>query len=178
MGKRKAASPKIDPQPTETKSTTISLLPTHKPDIWYRLHALLYDFSNLASDSSSQKRLQCTTHELYLSEEEATVLRTALVAKAVTPASAPTATSSIEQQTVEDSVRSRLFTFFDKRKASGDARPCGPHDMLPVYSSVCGISRHTLKGSKFQSRLKRSGLGDRKKAESVGPDHSHRNGKK
>ena len=38
--------------------------------------------------------------------------------------------------TVEEVIQTRLSNFFNKRKASGDARPCGPHDMLPIYLSV------------------------------------------
>ena len=62
--------------------------------------------------------------------------------------------------TVEEVIQSRLSNFFVKGKASGDARPCGPHDMLPIYLSVFGVGKEGLKDEHFLSRLRRSGLGD------------------
>ncbi|KAI2631570.1 putative C6 transcription factor [Hypomontagnella submonticulosa] len=61
-------------------------------------------------------------------------------------------------QTVEEAIHTRLENFFQKRKASGDMRPCGPHDMAPVYESVFGISPTELNDERFQSRLRRQGL--------------------
>ena len=60
--------------------------------------------------------------------------------------------------TIETAIKSRLQTFFEKRRASGDARPCGPHDMGPIYLAVFSITRGGLKDKKFLSRLKRNGL--------------------
>ena len=60
--------------------------------------------------------------------------------------------------TVEEGIKGRLENFFEKRRASGDARPCGPHDMGPIYLAVFSITRGGLKDKKFLSRLKRNGL--------------------
>jgi hypothetical protein len=60
--------------------------------------------------------------------------------------------------TVEDAIRGCLENFFEKRRASGDARPCGPHDMSPIYLAVFGISKAELKDEKFLSRLRRARL--------------------
>ena len=60
--------------------------------------------------------------------------------------------------TIEEAIKTRLSTFFDKRRASGDARPCGPHDMGPIYLAVFGIGKGELKDEKFLSRLRRAGL--------------------
>jgi hypothetical protein len=60
--------------------------------------------------------------------------------------------------TVEDAIKGCLENFFEKRRASGDARPCGPHDMGPIYLAVFGISKAELKDEKFLSRLRRAGL--------------------
>jgi hypothetical protein len=69
--------------------------------------------------------------------------------------------------TIEDAIKGGLENFFEKRRASGDARPCGPHDMGPIYLAVFGISKDELKKEKFLSRLKRAGL-PRLDAERVG----------
>lgn len=61
--------------------------------------------------------------------------------------------------TIEEAITSCLKNFFAKRRASGDARPCGPHDMGPVYKTVFGITTAELKDEKFLSRLRRTGLG-------------------
>jgi hypothetical protein len=69
-------------------------------------------------------------------------------------------TRSITTTTVEKSIQSHLSSFLDKRKASGDSRPCGPRDLGPIYRSVFGISQTELLDEKFLTRLRRSELGD------------------
>lgn len=64
-----------------------------------------------------------------------------------------------DQTVVEDTIHSRLANFFEKRRASGDARPCGPYDMGPVYKTGFGISTSDLQDERFLGRLKRQGLG-------------------
>jgi hypothetical protein len=61
--------------------------------------------------------------------------------------------------TIEEATTSCLQNFFAKRRASGDARPCGPHDMGPIYKAVFGITTEELKDEKFLGRLRRTGLG-------------------
>ena len=62
---------------------------------------------------------------------------------------------------MEEAIHGAFENFAGKRKASGDARPCGPHGLLPVYCDVFGVSKDELKGEKFLSRLRRSGIGAR-----------------
>lgn len=61
--------------------------------------------------------------------------------------------------TVEQAISTDLENFFEKRRASGDCRPCGPHDMVPVYLSRFGIEKAEIEDEKFVSRVRRSGLG-------------------
>lgn len=61
--------------------------------------------------------------------------------------------------TIQEAITSCLQNFFAKRRASGDARPCGPHDMGPIYKTVFGITTEELKDEKFLGRLRRTGLG-------------------
>jgi hypothetical protein len=143
-------------------------------DLWYRVHVLLHDLSNVALDSNAEKRISTTTHELYISsphftESESIMIRTALLddiadaeATKVEGASNLDDSSSPAQSevTIKEAIHSRLSDFFDKRKAGGDARPCGPHDMVPIYGSVFGIRIEELKDERFLSRLRKSGLGD------------------
>ena len=158
-------------------------------DLWYRIHVLLYDLNNVAKDPSSEKRICSTTNELYISgpyftDSEAIRIRTAIVDGVLGNAdeaidAATNVTVEAEEgettggsmsdgtlstlnkdATVEEVIHTRLSNFFNKRKACGDARPCGPHDMLPIYLSVFGIVKEELKDDRFLSRLRRSGLGD------------------
>lgn len=62
--------------------------------------------------------------------------------------------------TVEQALYYKLANFLDKRKASGDARPCGPHDMVPIYSTIFGVTKEELRDERFLGRLRRSGVGD------------------
>ena len=182
---------------TKLARTTLSAL-RQETDLWYRICVLLYDLSNVASDPLSEKRISSTTHELYISEpyfteSEATRICTALIddlAKAevtnIQSASSPDDTSTFHEEiTVEEAIHIKLTDFFDKRKASGDARPCGPHDMVPVYGVIFGIQKEQLKDERFLSRLRRSGLGDsRSKEETAAKDKgessakARKNGKK
>ena len=61
--------------------------------------------------------------------------------------------------TVEQALHNRLANFLEKRRASGDARPCGPHDMVPIYSGVFGVAREEMGDERFLSRVRKSGLG-------------------
>ncbi|KAL8993051.1 MAG: hypothetical protein Q9169_006631 [Polycauliona sp. 2 TL-2023] len=135
-------------------------------DIWYRVQVLLHDLSNVGNDVLSEKRLSATTNELYISApyftdaEAAKILSTSVETsdpgeKSIAPSSNSPATA-----TIQDIIHRRLANFFEKRKASGDSRPCGPHDMLPIYLEVFKVSKEDLKDEKFLGRLRRSGLGD------------------
>lgn len=174
---------------TKLARTTLSAL-RQEADLWYRICVLLYDLSNVASDPLSENRISSTTHELYISEpyfteSEATRIRTALIddrIKAevvdIQSASSPDDTSVFhEELTVEEAIHNKLTDFFDKRKASGDARPCGPHDMVPIYGIIFGIQKEQLKDERFLSRLRRSGLGDSQSKEETAKGNGENSGK-
>ena len=159
-------------EPTfENTTATVSSLRLEK-DLWYRIQILLYDLSKVTRDPQSEKRLSSTTHALYISgpyfsDEEAARIRAAIVDHAIKVEHGEDDSDDKEDvhvqdsSTVEEAIYARLQNFFEKRKASGDARPCGPHDMFPIYGSVFGISKEELNDERFLSRLRRSGLKDR-----------------
>ncbi|KAG8527222.1 uncharacterized protein KY384_008652 [Bacidia gigantensis] len=135
-------------------------------DLWYRLRVLLHDFNNV-KDPRSEQRLSCTTHPLYISppyfsDADSSNIRTALLVET----SSSSATFNEEtitlrpEMTVEEAIHGGLSNFLEGRKASGDARPCGLHDMLPIYSAVFGILKEQLKDERFISRVRKAGLGD------------------
>lgn len=104
----------------------------------------------MAKDKSCERRLSQTTDELYISApyftaEEAAAIKAALV--------------DAGDMSLEQAITSNLQNFFEKRRASGDSRPCGPHDMAPVYLSCFGIEKEELEDDKFVGRVRRSGLG-------------------
>ena len=145
-------------------------------DLWYRIHVLMYDLSNVTIDFNSERRISATTHELYISEpyfldSEAKKICTALIdVDDVIDRKEKTVdnTSVLSKDvTVEEMIHHFLSDFFDKRKSSGDARPCGPHDMVPIYGRVFGIQKEELKNDRFLSRLRRSGIGDLKSKETT-----------
>jgi hypothetical protein len=51
--------------------------------------------------------------------------------------------------TVEEAITSSLANFLEKRKASGDSCPCGPHDMAPIYQQEFGIEKADIEDEKF-----------------------------
>ncbi|CAO1596948.1 hypothetical protein XANCAGTX0491_000775 [Xanthoria calcicola] len=156
------------------------------PDLWYRIQVLLHDLSNVGHDPSSEKRLSITTNELYISapyfsEAEATQILSTLIETSIPSDEDSIAHSpKILTASIQETIHQRLANFFDKRKASGDSRPCGPHDMLPIYLDVFKLQKQDLKDEKFLGRLRRSGLGDFPKIPDVrdGPVEIVKNGKK
>ncbi|KAI8235445.1 Protein RRNAD1 [Colletotrichum sp. SAR 10_96] len=137
----------------------------------YKLRVLLFDLRNLAKDVNSAKRLNSTTDEHYISEpyfepEQAKVVKSAIVdvefnnhldpnaehEEPVTDEPQPndiemgeSAVSRVRGQTVDTAIRMIMDNFLEKRKSSGDARPCGPHDLAPVYLGLFGMTVPTYK---------------------------------
>ncbi|KAK3657789.1 hypothetical protein LTR56_002168 [Elasticomyces elasticus] len=136
---------------------------------WHRICILIYDLRNLKNDKACSNRLDQTTDELYISApyfsaDEAAIIKAATVNAPTTEnetadETATTGSASTERITLEQAISSSLQNFFDKRKASGDCRPCGPHDMVPVYLTCFGIEKAEIEDEKFLSRVRRSGLG-------------------
>ncbi|THW14707.1 hypothetical protein D6D25_07229 [Aureobasidium pullulans] len=147
-------------------------------DLWYKIHVLLYDLCNIATDHTSESRTLATTDELYISAPYFTPSEAALIkstqilpptlselpefeeleydeTESETVGAVPLLSDPI---TIEEAIKGCLQNFFEKRRASGDARPCGPHDMGPIYLAAFGIAKEELKDEKFLSRLRRSGL--------------------
>ena len=148
------------------KSATVTLSSLQEDvDLWYRIRVLLFDLNNV-KEHLSGLRLSSTVNELYISEpyfrdHEASKIRTALIYKADVPGLfSDGITPEAEEITIEQALQHKLENFLDKRKASGDSRPCGPHDMVPIYGSIFGITKEDLGDERFLGRLRRSGLGD------------------
>ncbi|KAG9515542.1 hypothetical protein KCU99_g5680, partial [Aureobasidium melanogenum] len=146
-------------------------------NLWYKVRVLLHDLCNIATDRAAELRTLATTDELYISapyftaEEAALVKNTQILAPTLTEVpefeeldqevtSEPRQTEDVTSHTVtiEQAIKDCLQNFFEKRRASGDSRPCGPHDMGPIYRAVFGISKEELKDEKFLSRLRRGCL--------------------
>ena len=138
-------------------------------DLWYRIHVLLYDLSKVARDSQSEKRLSLTLHPLYISEpyfsdSESTRILQAIIDDpiATSPPNISGDNDSMtltKEPTIEQAIYDKMTNFLNKRKASGDARPCGPHDLVPIYGAIFGIAKDKLEDERFLVRLRRSGLG-------------------
>ena len=128
------------------------------PDLLYRIRVLFYDLRNMPTNRASEHRSPRTTNELYISDPYFTPSQANLIKAANTQEymkaeldegvdddeMAKEEEAMREPQPVEKAIKARLTNFFEKRRASGDSRPCGPHDMAPIYESVFGINRSEL----------------------------------
>lgn len=137
------------------------------PVLGYRLRVLLYDFLNVMKDPNSEKRINSTTNEYYLSgpyfdATQATTLKGVIIdieLGGLDEADADVIDHVTQQgQSFETAVRVLLSSFIDKRRASGDTRPYGPHHLAPMYAKFFGVDMDDLKDDKFLSRLRRVGL--------------------
>lgn len=150
--------------------TTTSAM-TADPNIGYKLRVLLYDFRHISKDHASQRRISMTTDPLYISgpyftADEAASLKGVIVdtwKPTYDPDSYEDCDVDIPEKhdtpmSVQETIEGCLERSFEKRRASGDSRPCGPHDMAPVYEAVFGIGKAELEEEGFLGRLRRSGL--------------------
>jgi hypothetical protein len=135
-------------------------------DLWYKIHVLLHDVCNIATDRTAESRTLATTDELYISAPYFTPDEAALVKKtlilpptlqeipefqqleyeqntteeAASPAdliNIKETTSPSSLITIEEAIKGCLQNFFEKRRASGDARPCGLSCLGKVERMVC-----------------------------------------
>ncbi|KAF7897323.1 hypothetical protein EAF00_005551 [Botryotinia globosa] len=164
------------------------------------IRVLLHDLHNIANDHAAQARTQITTDELYISGpyftlEEASRIKGTIVSSPilteipefeelefegdlehhVSPDTPVSEDETTKEMTVETAIKSCFHSFFEKRKASGDARPCGPHDIGPIYRAIFMVSKEELKDEKFLGRLRRAGLSE---PSNVGNNKNKKNGRK
>ncbi len=138
-------------------------------NLWYRICVLIHDLHNVAKDHNSEQRIVGTVDALYLSTpyfslDEAARIKATIVEPTFEQfvhddpedGGSPPVTGKMG---LEDAITSSLTNFFEKRRASGDARPCGPHTLAPIYQRVFGVERADIEDERFLSRLRRSGLG-------------------
>ncbi|TVY56433.1 hypothetical protein LCER1_G001506 [Lachnellula cervina] len=183
--------------PQNEMNSTLSSLRADS-DLWYRILVLLHDLSNIGKDRAAVARNLCTTDELYISgpyftPEESSRIKSTVVSpptqdevpefEALTLEDEPREPAkemptSSEDMTIEEAITSCLQNFFEKRRASGDARPCGPHDMAPIYREVFGVSKGDLSEGNFESRLKKHGLGQLEDKGGQGASNSSKQKKK
>lgn len=149
------------------------------PILGYKLRVLLYDFRNITKDPASARQLNATTDEHFISapyfdQEQAQVIKAAIVDSYLSQQHAPntpdvgntnhveTAGSyeslvAVQGQPFDTAVRALFNNHLDKRRASGDARPCGPHDLAPRYEALF-VKEIEEEKTSFLSRLRRNGL--------------------
>nr|OQO24230.1 hypothetical protein B0A51_12286 [Rachicladosporium sp. CCFEE 5018] len=147
-GKNKAGKPTTSTAATPKSYNTLSDLRADH-EIWYKILVLIYDLRNIKMDKTSENRTLQTVDPLYISTpyfslEEADAVKGVKVDA---------------ETTLEQAIMKALENFFEKRRASGDARPCGPHDMVPLYLECFGVGKGEIEDEKFVSRVRRAGLG-------------------
>ncbi|KAF5622574.1 zinc c6 transcription factor [Fusarium sp. NRRL 52700] len=140
------------------------------PILGYKIRVLLHDFLNVTKDDRSQKRLNSTVDEHYISapyfdEGQAAMVKATIIDVDLAKHAAAEGIEDFDRDLIsqqgnsfETAVRTLLGGFLDKRRASGDARPCGPHHLAPLYAKFFGIDLEELKDDKFLGRLRRAGI--------------------
>lgn len=68
------------------------------------------------------------------------------------------AMESLRGKAFDEVVPALLKSFIDKRRASGDIRPCGPHHLAPMYALLFGIDLREVQDDRFLGRLRRAGI--------------------
>lgn len=168
---RKKISPSISDGQQQSSKVSVSDL-KQDLDPLYRIRVLLYDLRNMLTNRASEHRTLRTTNELYISDPYFTASQANLIKAAITQEyMKPELEERVddtemakeeevvkEPQPVEKANKARLTNFLEKRRASGNSRPCGPHDMAPIYESVFGINRSELQDDNFIRRVNKAWL--------------------
>ncbi|KAK1525191.1 UMTA methyltransferase [Colletotrichum abscissum] len=157
------------PSATSPKLTTSSI--NADPILGYKIRVLILDFLRKAKDPEAQRRIDSTTEVNYISgpyfdQEQAKRVREATVdVELQISISAATQDNHegdeneernprvrISGLTVEEAIETVMNGFLDERRASGDTKPCGPHDLAPIYAALFGIHLLELQSHQFLSR--------------------------
>ncbi|KAF4332347.1 C6 transcription factor [Fusarium beomiforme] len=146
MGKKRNKNKGTDAAssaPPTTLSTTSAI--AVDPILGYRIRVLLYDFLNVTKDPHSKKRINSTVYEHYISdpcfdESQAVMVKVATIDVDLGKHTEHADNEDFGQvaipqhgQELETALRTFLQNFIEKRRASGDVRPCGPHYLAPLY---------------------------------------------
>jgi hypothetical protein len=169
-------------EPVEVITTTSTI--AADPVLGYKIRVLLHDFLHVTKDPNAEKRINSTTEEHYISlpyldDNQAKTIKRAIVDVGLGnrgPAAASVNANLAEEddilnrrgselvlashvgETFDAAIRAMMNNFIEKRRASGDARPCGPHYLAPMYASLFGIEMEELQDPKFLGRLRRNGV--------------------
>ncbi|KAI4599513.1 hypothetical protein KJ359_001956 [Pestalotiopsis sp. 9143b] len=173
---RQHKQPAAAASPTASPPRTTSALKSD-PVLGYKIRVLLHDFRAMTKDKAAEARTSTMTDAVYIggpyfTPNEATRIKNAIIDHDMPAMEEPNdqaddedgdsagqaASERVQPTTVEDAIHARMARFHDKRRASGDARPCGPHDMAPLYEAVFGIPQDEMRDEKFLARLRRQGL--------------------
>ncbi|EJP66230.1 uncharacterized protein BBA_04723 [Beauveria bassiana ARSEF 2860] len=138
------------------------------------MRLLIHDFINVEKDANAARRINSTTHPHYISlpyfdQQQADAVKAAVVDTISAVEQEQEQGQGQEQEHLAvlasipsqqgqrfDAALAAFFqNFFDKRRASGDARPCGPHNLAPVYALLFGIDKKELDSPQFQSRIRK-----------------------
>ncbi|KAK1464521.1 methyltransferase domain-containing protein [Colletotrichum cuscutae] len=157
------------PSATSPRLTTSSI--NADPILGYKIRVLIHGFIREAKDPEAQRRIDSTTEVNYISgpyfdQEQAKRVREATVdVELQISTSAATQDNDegdenedrnprvrISGLTVEEAIETVMNGFLDERRASGDTRPCGPHDLAPMYAALFGIHLLELQSHQFLSR--------------------------
>lgn len=162
-----SSAAKIPNKETKILPTTSSAI-IGDPDLGYKLRVLLHDLLNVTKDPASANRLNATTDEHYISlpyftPEESEAVRNASIDTEPSLHHIPgneegEEMASLISKTVIEALATILSGFLDKRRASGDSRPCGPHHLAPLYASIFNVELKELQDVKFLGRLRRNGV--------------------
>ncbi|KAK6419597.1 hypothetical protein LTR95_017040, partial [Oleoguttula sp. CCFEE 5521] len=140
-GKNKAKADQAPTPPITTIPKSYATLSDLRADsdIRYRILVLIHDLRNIKSAKASENRTLQTIDPLYISTPYFSTEE----------ASAVKAVKIDNETTLEQAITKAMENFVEKRKASGDARPCGPHDLLPVYLECFGAGKEEIEEEKF-----------------------------
>ncbi|KXH41265.1 hypothetical protein CNYM01_04624 [Colletotrichum nymphaeae SA-01] len=163
--------------PSETSPKLTTSFINADPILGYKIRVLIHDFLKESKEPDAQRRIDSTTEVNYISGPYFDQEQAKQVKEATVDVELQISTSAATQDnhegdeneerdsrvrisglTVEEAIETVMNGFLDERRASGDARPCGPHDLAPMYAALFGKQLLELQSPRFLRRLRRSGV--------------------
>jgi hypothetical protein len=162
MGKFKHAAKPAMSTPNPDRESIVDMVPQppaiskHEPlstapnNLWYRLHALVFDLRHFRDRDESVARLNTVVDPMYIgapyfSVEEAEIIKSTDVDG--------TPLAEVIERTMKEKLKRK------KRTEAKDFRPCAAHDLAPLLERAFDIKHKKLDKSKhFNELLKNSGL--------------------
>jgi hypothetical protein len=111
------------------------------PNIWYKIHVLIFDLRSYQVSSASRDRLETVIDTSYIGLPYFTTIEAAVVKRLQIGGSKRSPTLA---GVIEETLKERLERRLKKRVESEDYGVCAAHDVAPILEGVLGVEEKDM----------------------------------